>query len=138
MRRRLIALGTCALLLITFVAFAQQAAERVGNGVSAVPQEVTLRGTLVCFHEKMKRLYGADVDCRADGHRGVLHMADDSCYTLLPNVKSYVLTIEPKLFGREVEVKGRLFPKSMVVEVSTHKVFDDKGKAFTAFYWCDT
>jgi hypothetical protein len=132
MREKLAALGVCALFVFTLAVFAQ-----VGNGVSVVPQEVTLRGKIVCYHEELKRLYGADADCRVDGHRGVLRTADGSLYTMLPNVKSYVLTIEPKLFGREVEIKGRLFPKSMIVEVSSHKVFDEKGKAYKAFYWCD-
>lgn len=117
------------LFVLALAAFAQQVEP---------PKEVTLRGKIICSHEELKRLYGADVDCRVDGHRGALRTADGSVYTMLPNVKSYVLILEPKIFGREVEIKGRLFPKSMIVEVFTHKVFDEKGKAFTAFYWCDT
>ncbi|MDW8366025.1 MAG: hypothetical protein RMK49_09295 [Abditibacteriales bacterium] len=117
------------LFVLAWAAFAQQ---------GEPPKEVTLRGRIRCAPEELKRLYGADVDCRVDGHQGVLRTADGSLYTMLPNVKSYVLLLEPKVFGREVEIKGRLFPKSMMVEVATFKVFDEKGKAFTAFYWCDT
>jgi hypothetical protein len=129
-------LGIFALLCVALVAFAQQA--NVGNGVSAVPQEVTLRGKIVCFHDEFKRLYNADVDCRVDGHRGVLRAEDGSYYGMLPNIRSYVLCLEPKMLGREVEVKARLFPKSMIVQVNSHKVFDEQGKAFEAIYWCDT
>jgi hypothetical protein len=77
-------------------------------------KEVTLRGRLVGLAEEMARKYGAKVP--PGGKELALALPEGQLYTFL-RTDGYRKLEESQAAGKPVEVRARLFPRSMLLEV---------------------
>jgi hypothetical protein len=66
----------------------------------------------------------------------VLKAGDGKLFTLLKTRRSLALFDDPRLRGRELIVKGRVFPKTQVLEVTFIQSVR-KGVVHDVFYYCD-
>ncbi|MBI3911281.1 MAG: hypothetical protein HY320_10155 [Armatimonadetes bacterium] len=88
----------------------------------AKPKAVTLTGTLVCLGCDFKKAHGAAAQCSVYGHKHALKTKKGRYYTFLENAKSEPLIKGETLHGKQVEVKGVVFPGSQVLEVQELKI----------------
>lgn len=100
------------------------------------PQEVQIRGRVVCLAEEMHKLYNADLPANHE-HLYGFKAEDGTFYTLLRTNMSKALFVDERLREKELIIKGRTFPKTHILEaISLYSVHD--GKVYELYYWCDT
>ena len=102
---------------------------------AAEPKAVMLRGQVVDLNAELKRTHKVDIAAKAEPV-WVLKAADGRLYTLLKTRRSAALFDDKRLRGRELIVKGRLFPKTQVLEVTFIQSVR-KGVVHDVFYYCD-
>ena len=120
------------LLLTTIAAVLLLAVVTLG---AAEPKAVMLRGQVVDLYAELKRTHKVDIAAKAEPV-WVLKAADGRLYTLLKTRRSAALFDDKRLRGRELIVKGRLFPKTQVLEVTFIQSVR-KGVVHDVFYYCD-
>ena len=102
---------------------------------AAEPKAAMLRGQVVDLNAELKRTHKVDIAAKAEPV-WVLKAADGRLYTLLKTRRSAALFDDKRLRGRELIVKGRLFPKTQVLEVTFIQSVR-KGVVHDVFYYCD-
>jgi hypothetical protein len=102
---------------------------------AAEPRPVTLHGQVVDLNVELKRQHKVDIAAKAPPI-WVLKTVDGRIYTLLKTRRSLALFDDPRLRGRELIVKGRVFPKTQVLEVTFIQSVR-KGVVHDVFYYCD-
>jgi len=97
---------------------------------------VELRGQVVCLSEEMRRLHGASVP---DKHQHDYGFKTDTgfFYSLARTSLSEALLTDTNLLGKTFLLKGRIFPKSQIFEVTGNVHTIKGGKVFELFYYCD-
>lgn len=80
---------------------------------------VTLQGKVIVLGDELTRKYGAKPVTTAD-KPAALALPEGQLYTFLPT-SNYAKLLDAKLTGQAVEVKGRLIPRSQILEVSEFK-----------------
>ena len=120
------------LLLTTIAILLLSAAVTLG---AAEPKAVTLRGQVEDLNAELKRSHKVDIAAKASPV-WVLRTADGRVYTLLRTRRSTALFEDKRLRGRELVVKGRVFPKTQVLEVTFIQSVRN-GFVHDVFYWCD-
>jgi hypothetical protein len=81
------------------------------------PEEVLIRGRVVCLAEEMHRLHGIELPGN-HLHLYGFRRLDGHFYTLLQTRSSEALFVDARMRDRELVLKGRLFDKSCILEVS--------------------
>jgi hypothetical protein len=104
------------------------------------PAAFEAKGKLVCLVEEMKEKYKADGAPIHDHQlafriEGKLPDGGFRYYTILRNAMSEALYSDARFKEKELRLTGRVFPGSLVVEVSRFQWYKD-GKLFDVHYWC--
>jgi hypothetical protein len=98
------------------------------------PKEVELPGTVVCLPELMHKLYGTDLPAN---HEHVYGFRTDAgeLYTLLHTRLSEALFADERVRAKKLLLKGRVFPKSRVFEVTRMRSIRN-GAVCDLYYYC--
>jgi len=102
---------------------------------AAESKAVTLRGQVVDLNVLLKKQHKVDIASKVEPV-WVLKARDGKLFTLLKTRRSLALFDDPRLRGRELIVKGRVFPKTQVLEVTFIQSVR-KGVVHDVFYYCD-
>lgn len=96
---------------------------------------VEVRGRLLCIAEFMHELHGADLPT---GHEHILgfRTEDKRIYTLLRTKLSEALFADRVLRGKELLLKGKVYPGTQVLDVTLMRSIKD-GRVHDLYYWCD-
>jgi hypothetical protein len=98
---------------------------------SESPQQVTLKGQLVCSTCSLKA-EGAHSDCKDFGHTRALKTSDGRMITLMPNQYSKLLLSDMTLNNKPIEITGTYFANANMLDVQSYSI--DGGKTMS---WCD-
>ena len=99
------------------------------------PKVVTLRGQVVDLNVLLKKQHKVDIAAKAEPV-WVLKAVDGKLFTLLKTRRSLALFDDPRLRGRALIMKGRVFPGTQVLEVTFIQSVR-KGVVHDVFYYCD-
>ena len=102
---------------------------------AAEPKGGLLHGQVVDLNVVLKKQHKVDISTKA-GPVWVFKAADGKLFTLLKTRRSLALFDDQRLRGRELIVKGRVFPKTQVLEVTFIQSVR-KGVVYDVFYYCD-
>jgi len=105
------------------------------------PAQIVERGRLVCLAEEMKEKWKAEVPPVHDhilGYRTEPAEASKpaSYYTLLRTPLSEALFYDDRFRNRPLELTGRVFPGTGILEVTKFRWLKD-GKLTDVYYWCE-
>lgn len=135
MMRRFFALTALLMLMSTVSAMACDGASQKTSSSAMInsesPQQVTLKGQLVCSTCSLKSL-GAHSDCSEFGCTHALKTSDGRMVTLMPNQYSKPLFSSKELSNKSVEITGTYFANANMLDVQSYSV--DGGKTTS---WCD-
>ena len=98
-------------------------------------QEVELRGRIVCLPEAMHELYNTDLPANHEhvfGFKG----GDGTFYTLLRTKMSEALFVDDRVRAKELILKGRVFPRTHIFEMTGMKSVRN-GVIYDLYYYCD-
>lgn len=100
------------------------------------PKDVKLRGKIVCLAEEMHTHYKVE---RFGSHEHLygVKTEDGEYYTLLRTSLSEALFIDERLHEKDLEISGRVFPKTQLLEVTRFLSIQD-GVLHDLYYYCDT
>ena len=99
------------------------------------PQEVELRGKIVCLAEEMQTHYAVELLKTRDHLYGV-KTEDGGYYTLLPTSLAEALFVDAQLHEKDLILKGRVFPNTQLLEVIRFYSVKD-GVVHELYYYCD-
>jgi len=119
--RRSLLTGLAALTVGLLGAATAAPALAQSGAAGAKPKIVTMRGTLACLGCDLKKAHGAGAQCSVYGHKHALKTSNGKYYTFLENARSEPLIKGEALHGKQVEVRGTVFPGSQVIEVTSYK-----------------
>jgi hypothetical protein len=100
------------------------------------PQDIALRGRVVCVTEEFQRLYQTAADCERRGHVYALKTADGQLYPFLPTDAAAAIYTDERFRTRELQVTARLFPSVRIIEVIKLQSWQ-QGKLHNLFYFCE-
>lgn len=100
------------------------------------PKDVKLRGKIVCLAEEMHTHYKVERFGSREHLYGV-KTEDGEYYTLLRTSLSEALFIDERLHEKDLEISGRVFPKTQLLEVTRFLSIQD-GVLHDLYYYCDT
>ena len=120
------------LLLTTIAAVLLLAVVTLG---AAEPKAVMLRGQVVDLNAELKKQHKVDIAAKAEPV-WVLKAVDGKLFTLLKTRRSLALFDDPRLRGRTLIMKGRVFPGTQVLEVTFIQSVR-KEVVHDVFYYCD-
>ncbi|MEW6161042.1 MAG: hypothetical protein AB1813_26740 [Verrucomicrobiota bacterium] len=100
-----------------------------------LPIEIEIRGRIVCLAEEMHRLYQAELPT-GHAHLWGLRTENEELYTLLRGKYSEAIFVDAPVRGKELVVKGRLFPKSHLFEPFRMRSVIN-GVIHDLFYYCE-
>jgi hypothetical protein len=100
----------------------------------AIP-EAEFRGRVVCLPEEMHRVHQTDLPARHE-HIWALRTTDGTYHTLLRTQLSEAIFLDERIRKKELLLKGRVFPKTQVLEVTSMKSLIN-GVVHDLYYWCD-
>ncbi|HYV29442.1 MAG TPA: hypothetical protein VFA77_18055 [Candidatus Eisenbacteria bacterium] len=124
--------------IIWFSSAAEPRTEPKPAGVTATnaatPQEIQLRGRVVCLEEEMHRLFQTDLAVQHE-HLFGFRADDGKYYTLLRTKFSEALFMDQRLREKELILKGRLFPNTQIFEPITLRSVRD-GVVYELYYYC--
>jgi len=126
------------LLLLALVPTSAEAS--AGRQEKDKPVAFEARGRLVCLIEEMKEKYRADAPPIHEHLAGFRVDGDPPAggfryYTLYRNASSEALFVDGRFKEHELRLRGRVFPSTSVLEVSSFQWYRD-GKLFDVYYWC--
>jgi len=104
-----------------------------GKGLE--PQEVELRGRIVCLPEAMHELYHTDLPTNHE-HTWGFKTIDGTFHTLLRTKLSEALFVDEQVRKKELILKGRVFPKTQLFEMTSMKSVRN-GVICDLYYYCD-
>jgi hypothetical protein len=134
-RDRIFGAGAWAALLLSWShipGWTQPATSTASNEGSAI----RVQGHVVCLEEEIQKTAGAEI--RSD-HRHLwgLKTRDGTLYTLLDTLQSEALFLDKRLREKELIVKGRVFPKSQLLEANSLQSVRN-GRIYDLYYYCFT
>ena len=98
------------------------------------PQEILLRGKVVCLSEELHRLYQTDLAAQHE-HLFGFKTDDGKYYTLLRTKYSEALFVDQRLREKQLILKGRLFPNTQLFEPIALRSMRD-GVVHELYYYC--
>jgi hypothetical protein len=101
---------------------------------SAAAPEVELEGRVVCIPERIHELFDTELPAEHEHVYG-FETRDGALYSLLRTKFSDALFIDQELRKRELLLKGRIFPKSHIFEVTRTRSIK-AGQVYDVFYFC--
>ena len=96
---------------------------------------IVLRGEVVDINDELRKAHTIDISADAEPFPG-FKTAEGRLYTLLKTRRSLALFMDERLRGRELIVKGRLFPGTQIVEVTFIQSVRN-GIVNDVYYYCD-
>ena len=102
---------------------------------AAESKAVTLRGQVVDLNVLLKKQHKVDIASKVEPV-WVLKAGDGKLFTLLKTRRSLALFDDPRLRGRALIMKGRVFTGTQVLEVTFIQSVR-KGVVHDVFYYCD-
>ncbi|MYG00453.1 hypothetical protein F4212_15160 [Candidatus Poribacteria bacterium] len=100
------------------------------------PQEIKLKGNILCLAEEMKTLYNVELDAEHK-HLYGFKTDKDKYFTLLHTSLSKALFVDKRLHEKDLIINGRVFPNSQLLEVLSFMSVRD-GVVHELYYYCDT
>ena len=100
------------------------------------PKEVEFRGKIVCLAEEMHTHYKVELFGNHEHLYGV-KIEDSKYYTLLRTSLAEALFVDERLHEKDLVIKGRVFPKTQLLEVTRFLSIRD-GVLHDLYYYCDT
>lgn len=99
------------------------------------PKIETFQGKVVPLADLLKK-FGAELDADAAPHWLALETADGKVYPLIKDAGGRTFYRDPRLLNRPMQVQGRLYPGSHLLQVvQVHSLKD--GKPHEVHYWCE-
>lgn len=117
------------ILLILFMSGATPTVEK------QKPQEIELRGKIVCLAEEMHAHYKVELFGNHEHLYGV-KTEDSEYYTLLRTSLAEALFVDERLHEKDLIIKGRVFPKTQLLEVTRFSSIKE-GVIHELYYYCD-
>ena len=133
-RRQFIATSFFSALSASALSLPVAAAGRAGS--SAEPENVSVRGRVVCLTEEFEKLYQVIPDCDHRGHLYTLKSSDGNFYPLLPVDTAAAVWMDERYRQRELQLSGRVFPQISYLEVFRFQSWRE-GKLYDLYYFCD-
>lgn len=101
-----------------------------------IPQDVKLKGNILCLAEEMKTLYNVELDGE---HQHLYGFKTDKhkYFTLLQTPLSKALFVDKRLHEKDLIINGRVFPNSQLLDVLRFMSIRD-GVVHELYYYCDT
>ena len=99
------------------------------------PKEIELRGKIVCLAEEMHTHYKVELFGKHEHLYGV-KTEDSEYYTLLRTSLAEALFVDERLRKKDLIIKGRVFPKTQLLEVTRFSAIKD-GVIHELYYYCD-
>ncbi len=98
----------------------------VGEKVEAITQAspVTLKAKVICLGCALKKEQGAKAQCSIYGHKNALKTEDGRVWTILENDVSKELINSHEYAGKEVEIAGKVFANTQIIEIETFKLVE--------------
>ena len=100
------------------------------------PEEVKLRGNVVCLAEEMHTHYKVELFGNHEHLDGV-KTDGGKYYTLLRTSLAEALFVDERLHEKDLIINGRVFPKTQLLEVTRFSSIKD-GVVHELYYYCDT
>ena len=100
------------------------------------PKDVKLHGKIVCLVEEMHTHYKVELFNKHDHLYGV-KTEDGKYYTLLRTSLAEALFVDERLHEKDLVIRGRVFPKTQLLEVTRFLSIRD-GVLHDLYYYCDT
>jgi hypothetical protein len=129
----------CAAVLALGLAGVVLPAETNGNSGASKKataiHEVELRGKIVCLPEALHELYHTDLPANHE-HVWGFKTTDGTFYTLLRTKLSEALFVDEQVRKKELILKGRVFPKTQIFEMTDMKSVRN-GVVCDLYYYCD-
>ena len=100
------------------------------------PEEVELRGKVVCLAEEMHAHYNVEL-FKTHGHLYGIKTEAGKYYTLLRTSLAEALFVDERLHEKDLIVNGRVFPNTQLLEVIRFASIKD-GVVHELYYYCDT
>ena len=100
------------------------------------PQDVKLKGNILCLVEEMKTLYNVELDGEHQ-HLYGFKTDEDKYFTLLQTPLSKALFVDKRLHEKDLIINGRVFPNSQLLDVLCFMSIRD-GVVHELYYYCDT
>ena len=100
------------------------------------PEQVELHGNIVCLAVEMHTHYKVELFNKHDHLYGV-KTEDGTYYTLLRTSLSEALFVDEQLHEKDLVIRGRVFPKTQLLEVTRFLSIRD-GILHDLYYYCDT
>ena len=100
------------------------------------PEEVKLRGNIVCLAEEMHTHYKVELFGKHEHLYGV-KTEDGKYYTLLWTSLAEALFVDERLHEKDLIINGRVFPKTQLLETIRFSSIKD-GIVHELYYYCDT
>ncbi len=118
------------ILLVLFMSGAKPPTE------APQPKQVELHGKVVCLAEEMNTSYNAELFGNHEHLYGV-KTENGEYYTLLRTSLAEALFVDKRLHAKDLVIKGRVFPKTQLLEVSRFLSIRN-GVLHDLYYYCDT
>ena len=100
------------------------------------PQEVELRGKIVCLAEEMHTHYAVEL-FKTHEHLYGVKTEDGKYYTLLRTSLAEALFIDEQLHQKDLIINSRVFPNTQLLEVIRFYAVKE-GVVHELYYYCDT
>ena len=100
------------------------------------PAAVELRGRIVCLAEEMHAHYNVE-RFKTDEHLYGVKTETGEYYTLLRTALAEALFTDARLHEKDLLLKGRVFPKTQILEVTRFSSIK-AGVVHEIYYYCDT
>ncbi len=85
---------------------------------------VTLKAKVICLGCALKKEQGAKAQCSVYGHQHALKTEDNKIWTILENDVSTTLINSHEYAGKEVEITGKKFGGSQIIELESFKFIE--------------
>ncbi|MDE0010159.1 MAG: hypothetical protein OXU36_03380 [Candidatus Poribacteria bacterium] len=100
------------------------------------PEEVKIRGNIVCLAEEMHTHYNVELFKTHDHLYGV-KTEDGKYYTLLWTSLAEAIFVDEQLHEKDLIFNGRVFPNTQLLEITRFSSIKD-GVVHELYYYCDT
>jgi hypothetical protein len=122
--------------LVSWMTLTGTAADRSGGqSLESAEETMELRGHVICLAEEMQAEYEAKLPADHD-HLYGFKTQENEYYTLLHTQISTALFEDEQVRRKELIVKGRVFPHSRLLEVTTMQSVHD-GTVHDLYHYCD-
>lgn len=102
---------------------------------AAAPEDIRVRGRVVCLTEELQRLHQVQPDCETRGHVYALKTTEGQYYPLLPTDSAAAVWLDARYRERELQVTARRFPQTSFIEVIKYQSWRD-NKLYNLDYYC--